>query len=437
MKIGIDCHNLEGQRTGVGRYLWNLLKEWQKNIAIQDAHDREHLVEFYLYFKNEIPQDVYELVSKATSPPPALGGGGASWTLKLLGRNSNALFKHWLLPRAAMRDSVDVIFCPDYILPFDSPLAHFVRFGWFDFAHHKSLLLDINPRMKTAVAIHDIIYEARPNEYSWPSRSDKILLKWASKQSAKKADVIFAPSEFTKNEILKYYKINPEKVVVTPLAPDSIFQKIENLSSPLSAEGGEGARSAWNSISKKYNITHKKYIFFIGSIFNRRFLPQEMKGFAIFAKNHSEFNFLIIGNNRTKPYQDISALIVKANQELGCEAIVWRKFASDEELVYLYNGAFVTIWLSSYEGFGLPVLESMACGTPVITSRSGSLSEVAGDAALHIDNPKDPQEIADALGHLTRDRGYYDSLVEKGLSQAQKFSWQKTARETIEKIMLL
>lgn len=361
IRIGVDCHNLEGQRTGVGRYLFNLLREWKS----------ETKTEFFLYFKNEIPEDVRGFTPHITN----------------LNSKSNALFKHWLLPRAAARDKIDVLFCPDYVLP-----------------------IYLARRIKTALTIHDVVYEARPEEYSWPSWADRILLKWASKQSAKKADVIFVPSEFTKREIVKYYKVNPEKVVVTPLAPDPIFRKI--------------------------NSGKRPYVLFVGSIFNRRFLPQKIKGFTQFAKNHPEFTFLIIGKNHTKPYQDIGALAEKANQELGRKAVVWRNFASDEELVCLYNGAFVTLWLSSYEGFGLPVLESMACGTPVITCRAGSLQEVAGDAALYIENPQSPNQIATTLVNLVK-QNLYTGLSTKGLTAVKKFSWHDVAHKTIDKIFTL
>ncbi len=361
IKIGIDGHNLEGERTGVGRYLYNLLREWKSVSA-----------EFFLYFKNKIPEDVR----------------GFTPHIQALNAKSNAVFKHWFLPRAAAKDKIDVLFCPDYVLPFR-----------------------LNRRIKTALTIHDIIYEARPDEYSWPSWKDKILLKWASKHSAKKADVIFVPSEFTKSEILKYYKINPEKIIVTTLAPDPIFHRI----------GRE----------------KKRYILFVGSIFNRRFIPQSIQAFAEFARDSGDFKFLIIGKNHTKPFQDIAALVLKANQALGHKAVIWREYAGDEGLVRLYSGAFATLWLSSYEGFGLPILESMACGTPVITSRAGSLPEVAGDAALYIENPQNHEEIANALSQLARDEIHYNELVQKGTIQAAKFSWQECARETINNTLKL
>ena len=389
MKIGIDCHNLEGQRTGVGRYIWNLLKKWLTNPMVGG-------VEFNLYFKNEIPQDIEEL-SYADDRAQKVA-------VRSLRAKSNALFKHFYLPRAAKQDKADVLFCPDYVLPF--------------------YVGSLTRHIKTAVAIHDIIYEARPNEYSWPSRSDKILLKWASKQSAKKADIIFVPSEFTKDEVLKYYDVDPRKVIITPLAPDPIFQRIM-LDKPT------GSGPVGFNVEKKYGITGK-FIFFIGSIFNRRFLPEKIQGFSEFAKDHTDFQFFIVGNNRTRPFQDIEALVDEANERLGKNAVIWEKYLPDDtDLVLLYNRAYAVIWLSSYEGFGLPVLESMACGTPVITSRHGSLPEVAGSAACYVGHPENPDEIAEALTRIADDPTYYRELVEAGYAQAQRFSWQKTAYETL------
>ena len=374
MKIGIDCHNLEGQRTGVGRYLANLLREWESQTD----------TEFFLYFKSAIPEDIHKLSQHTTG-----------WTLRNFNAKSNVIFKHWILPRAAARDGVDVLFCPDYVLPFYTGVG-----------------------IKIAVTIHDIIYEARPSEYSWPSWKDKILLKWASKQSAKKADAIFAPSKFTKSEILKYYRVNSEKIVITPLAADLVFNR----------SGSDPDRLG--KIRQGYGI-RDKYIFFVGSIFNRRFLPQKIQAFAEFGKQYPDFQFLIIGKNHTKPFQDIAAFVAKANQVLGLEVVVWREQVSDEDLAYLYNGAFATLWLSSYEGFGLPVLESMACGTPAIITKKASLPEIAGDAAMYIAHPENPQEIASALGYLVRSNTYYNELIERGFARVKKFSWQKCASDTL------
>ena len=137
MRIGIDAHNLEGQRTGVGRYLISLLSEWNK-------FDLPESLKFILYFKDQIPEDLNlsdEFFEKKVIKSSFL--------------KSNALFVHYSLPRAAKRDKIDILFCPGYI----SPVFY---------------------KGKVALALHDIIYQARPDLYNWSSFWDKILLKKVS-----------------------------------------------------------------------------------------------------------------------------------------------------------------------------------------------------------------------------------------------------------------
>ena len=396
MRIAIDCHNLEGNRTGVGRYLWNVLREWYKLTGSDPVS-----LELFLYFKNEIPKDLDAMDRPYMERRES--------HIRVLDAGSNAVYKHLRLPLAVFRDKADVLFCPDYVLPI-------LKFK----------------KCKTAVTIHDIIYEARPAEYSWPSFADKILLKWASKRSAKKADVIFFPSNFTKSEIEKYYKINSKKITVTRLAPDPIFRKPD-----FSKIREIGYAEKWSGIKKKYRIGDN-FVFFVGSIFNRRFLPKTVDAFKEFARERDDFQFLIIGKNHSSPYQDIGAVIKNTNSEMGREAVVWHEFIrNDDDLVFLYNKALATVWVSSYEGFGLPILESMACGTPVITSRGSSLEEVGGDSAIYIKDPGNIREISMALSKLSNDNNYRLDLSRKCLEYTRKFSWQNTAMATLDCLLRL
>jgi glycosyltransferase involved in cell wall biosynthesis len=358
MKIGIDCHNLEEKRTGTSRYLMNLLKYWAKENA-----------EFVLYFKNQVPKDIPK---------------NQNFQTKILNSHSNAWFEHILLPRAIKKDRIDIFFSPSYILP-----------------------LKILPRrqagpkrVKTAVAIHDISYEAHPE---WFSLTNRILLRWVSKTSARKADIIFVPSEFTKKEILKYYpsscgagKVDVNKIHVIPLAADEKFVQ--------------------NPAIKK-----EKIIFYVGAIFNRRFIPQIIKAFKKIKNKLPEYKLLIAGPNYTHPFIDIKSE----------DSITYINYIKDEDLISHYNSASLFIWLSSYEGFGLPPLEAMACGTPVITTKMGSLPEAVGDAALFVKNPEDIDEISEAIYKVLSNENLRNELIEKGLKQARKFSWQKTAKETL------
>jgi len=366
MVIGIDCHNLEGKRTGMGRYLSNLLREWGKLDVGQ---------KFVLYFKDYIPDDVPK---------------NDNFESRILKSKSTAFFMHCLLPKAAEKDGVDLFFSPSYILP-----------------------LKISKKIRTAVTIHDISYEAHPEWFSW---QNNILLRFVSKKSAQRADIILTPSEFTKKEILKHYQVNPDKIFVVPLAADSKFVQLEKEN---------------KVIKEKYKIK-SKFIFYVGAIFNRRFIPESVEAFKQIAKKFPEHQFLISGTNYTHPFVDIDYIIKKANEDIGREAILKVDYVDENDLVYLYNSANLFIWLSSYEGFGLPPLEALACGTPIITTKMGSLSESVGNAAIFIENPENTKEISKAMEKALSDEQFSNELISKGLAQAQKFSWEKTAKETLK-----
>ncbi|MBL7154969.1 MAG: glycosyltransferase family 4 protein [Candidatus Portnoybacteria bacterium] len=379
MKIGIDAHDLEGRPTGVGRVLINLLREWAKFKLPND-------LKFILYFKKEIPDDLelsdFIFVKKLLKAPFNL--------------QSNAFFIHYLLPRAAKKDKVDILFCPAYIAP-------------------------VFYQGKIALTLHDIIYQARPDLYNWPSFWDKILLKKVSRLAAQKAEIIFTPSEFSKREVLGHYQVAADKILVTPLAADESFKQIND-------------QDKLAEIKKKYQIKDK-FIFYVGSIFNRRHLPEVIKAFGSLAPKLPNYQFLIIGANHTSPFIDIDGLIRGVNQKLGHQAILRQDYLKGQDLVALYNAADLLVWLSDYEGFGLPILEAMACATLVITSPFGSIPEVAGDAAVYIQDSKNINEISQAIEQGLFDENLRKKLIKQGLAQAKKFSWQRCARKTLDLLL--
>ena len=370
MIIGIDAHSLEGKRTGVGRVLINLLKQW--NSFNNDLR-------FILYFKKEIPElNLSNKFEKKLLNPPAL-------LCKALraGSNSNALFMHYYLPKEAKKDKINILFCPSYV----SPLFY---------------------KGKTALILHDIIYQVHPEMYNWPSFLDRILLKEFSKISAKKAEIIITPSEFSKKEVIKHYGVDSKKVINIPWGVDNDFRKINN-------------QKELDKIKEKYKIKDK-FIFYIGSIFNRRHLSEVIKAFKNVSNKLSNYQFLIVGEN----FANIS------KQEFNHKKIIYKEYLSGRDLVKLYNAADLTIYLSDYEGFGLPPLESIACGTPVITSRKTSIPEVVGEAGIYIKNNSDINEISEAIYKGLTDKKLRQELISKGLEQASKFSWQKSAKEVLD-----
>ena len=371
MLIGIDAHNLEGSRTGVGRYLFNLLKIWA-------VLPKENNVKFILYFKDEIPTDL---------PASDL------FESKLLKVNSTACFTHWDLPQIAKKDSLDILFCPAYVAP---------------------LFYD----GKIALTLHDISYEVLPKEFNWPSFADRILLRWVSKISAKKATVIFTPSEFSRQEVMKYYKINPKKIITTYL---SVEEEIKNFNR-------ETATQEIEAIKIRYGLKNN-FIFYVGSIFSRRHLLEVIAAFELLTKE-GEHQLLLGGRDYTSG-RSVDKLVKKMNKKFGQESILRVDFLADAELKLLYSACAFFVWLSDYEGFGLPPLEAMSLGAPVITSRSSSLAEIAGRAALLIENNSSVEEIHWAMKRLAEDKQLRSELSAAGKRQAEKFSWQTCAEKTL------
>ena len=380
MLIGIDCHCLEGHRTGEGRYLFSLLKEWSKfNLKTRNPLLKTNL-RFILYFKNEIPKDI---------PRSEI------FERKKLGVGSNFLFEQLHLALAAKRDQIDLLFCPSYQQP-------------------------IFYRGKVALTIHDIIYRVHPEWYNWQSAFEKVIFQYIFRRSAQKADLIFVPSDFTKKEIIKYYGVNEQKIKVTPYGVDESFRMLEKQDKRL------------REVKEKYAVG-ERCVLYIGSIFERRFLPQIISAFK--ELDEPGLQFFIVGRDCTK--KNIDGIIEQANQQIGERAINRIVYVDEQDLVYLYNSAKAFIWLSSYEGFGFPPLEAMACGVPVITTKTTSLAEVVGDSAVIVKDPSNVSEIKKALKDVLTNDQLRNGLNKSSPLQAQKFSWERCAGETKDGIAQL
>lgn len=399
MIIAVDSRSLEGPKTGVGRYLSNLLRYWRKN--------KEH--KFILYFKDNLPQSGGLFESE-------------NFTLRLLknplGFSSNFFFQHFLLPYNIKKDKADFFFSPFYLKPFYCPV-------------------------KSAIVLHDISYEAHPE---WFDFKNQFVLKKMSKLSAKKADLIFTVSNFSKSEIIKHYKINPDKIKVTYLAADGGFVDIkDNLKHKSLDIFAERRRHIDVSpsesgiddktIKQKYNL-NGKFILSVGSIFNRRRIPEIIAAFEKVAKKRGDYQLLIIGKNHTYPFIDIDKKIKTANEDLGGKAIIRLDFVNDEELPALYSSCEFVVYLSDYEGFGLPIVEAQFFSKPVITSYNSSLIEVGGGSVEFVKNNA-VDEIYNSLEKVISDESCRNRLVKLGGENVKRFDWEKCAENTLKNIELL
>lgn len=271
--------------------------------------------------------------------------------------------------------------------------------------------IGLNPdiQCKKVITVHDLI------PYIMPETVGRgYLLKFLREvpNIIQNVDGIITVSEYSKRDILKFFPIDPNKIFVTPLAADSIYR-------PL------GKGYCKNLVSSKYNIT-KPFILYIGGFSARKNVKALINSFIKIIPNANEdYNLVIAGAKK-----DLGEYLSTEYSYLASK-IIFTGFIPQEELPIFYNACEVFVYPSLYEGFGLPPLEAMSCGAPVITSNITSIPEVVEDSGLLI-NPYSEDELTQSLEKLLTDEGLRKNLSEKGLKQASKFSWKETAKKTFE-----
>lgn len=219
-------------------------------------------------------------------------------------------------------------------------------------------------------------------------------------RSLRMATNIVAISNATRNGVVRHFGIPQEKVKTMHIGY-----------MPLPAE-------------TKFLPVPEKFFLFPGVLKERKNIAGIIRAFALFQTEHSEHALLIAGKKEGAYYESLVRLV----RELGIETQVrFVGYVRNDELAYLYEKAVALVFPSFVEGFGMPVLEAMHAGLPVITSNTGALAEVAGDAAILV-NPRDVASIAQALSALAQDKALRDTLRKRGYVHAAEFSWQKAAR---------
>lgn len=266
------------------------------------------------------------------------------------------------------------------------------------------VLPPIHKQTKSIVTIHDLSYIRVPET---ASPSLKKYLDVVVPRSIALATHVHAVSETTRQDIITLYNTPPEKVSV-------IFNAVESRFKPVDIS---------KAILTKYHIPDAPYIISVGTVQPRKNYSRLVKSLVQIRQKHDVH--LVIAGGRGWLEDEFYATI----QQTGMTDYVHvTGFVADEDLPALYSGAICMAYPSLYEGFGIPVLEAMACGTPVLTSTTSSLPEVAGDSAILV-NPYDIDAIQDGLERLISDQDLRETLSQKGLSQAQKFTWEQSARQ--------
>ena len=282
------------------------------------------------------------------------------------------------------------------------------------------------PRLKgprTVLTVHDLIFLLFP-EYHLPL--NRWFLNRFMPLFIRRADAIIAISQCTKDDLIRHYGVPSEKVTVIYEGVDSRFHPVTD-------------PDVLGRVRARYGLP-EHYILYVGTIEPRKNLTALLEAFVALRKQASNRQpatsnqrleagswKLVIAGKRGWLYEGFFRRL----RELGLEGeVILLGFVPDEDLPALYSAAELFVFPSLYEGFGLPVLEAMACGTPVIASNASSLPEVVGEAGILID-PHDVGGLVKAMGRVLMDGGKRREMREKGLQQAARFSWERTAAMTL------
>jgi len=265
-------------------------------------------------------------------------------------------------------------------------------------------------RIPSVITLHDVSYLTHPEFFPF---SELIKMKLLMPYSIKKAKKIITVSNFSKMEILEKYGDIDEKICTIHNGVDEQFKP--------------AAEAEILKVLAKHKIS-RPYILSVSNLQPRKNLHGLIRTFSRILKKNKDFPCsLVITGKKLWLYDEIFSAIEPATKE----KIYFTDYVENNDLVALYSGAEMLVYPSFYEGFGLPVLEAMACGCPVIASCKSSLPEVVGNAGILVD-PYNQQELSLAILTLHQDRNLQKELKEKGIKQSRKFSWIECAKKTVE-----
>ena len=364
MTIGIDASRAnKTEKTGTEWYSYHLIQELKK---ITDPKDQ-----FILYSREKLRSELGELPS--------------NWQSRVLNWSPQKLWTQVRFSAEMWQRPPELLFVPAHTLP------------------------TIRPE-KVVTTCHDVAFLRLPQVYDWAAlKYQKLAVKFAIRHATK----IIAVSEFTKNELIEFFKISPERIAVVQNGYDNERYKIIE------------DRGAVAEALKKYKIT-EPYILYTGRLELKKNTPGLIEAFKILKKSYTQPLKLVLVGQPGFGFEKVAKAVAESDLQ---NDILMPGWIAREDLPYLMSGARAFVFPSFYEGFGIPILEAMACGTPVVASGIPALREVAGEAAYLVD-PDFSENIAEGISRVLTDERLREDLKIRGLDRARQFSWGRCARET-------
>jgi glycosyltransferase involved in cell wall biosynthesis len=306
--------------------------------------------------------------------------------VKAPSRPARLLWEQTVLSRELLRRRIDVLHSPHHTAPV---LARGVR---------------------RVITFHDLTFFVLPGRYP-PTR--RLYFQTVSRLTARLADALICPSNAVRDDILRLLKVDPSRVRAIAEAAAPAFRPLDDA-------------AAVERLRLKH-LLPERFVLSVGSLEPGKNRTTLLRAYAKLREQGIEQKLVVVGQRAWRYEGDF-----RLAEELGLKRdVVFAGYVSPEDMPALYNAADLFVFPSLYEGFGLPVLEAMACGVPVVASNVSAVPEVAGEAALLVD-PSDVRQICDAVERLLRDDTLRSALRERGLQRAAEFRWEKAARETVE-----
>lgn len=259
---------------------------------------------------------------------------------------------------------------------------------------------------KVVTTIHDLTTARFTNPAkNWlVFKLKQMVYRWLIKKVARKSVKLITPSTFIKNDVAQYAKIDPDKIVVIYEAADKVNQPAELLP----------------------NLTGKKFLLHVGRPLPHKNLNRLIEAFMILRQTHPELKLVLAGK-----FDDNYRLLKNYAQKMSAKGVVFTDYVNESQLRWLYEQTSAYVFPSLSEGFGLPGLEAMVHGAPVISSNTSCLPEIYDSGALYFD-PLDTKDMAAKIMMVLNDKNLADDLRQKGLKVASQYSWQTTARKTLK-----
>ena len=373
MRIAIDYSAAVNQHAGIGRLVRNQV------LALSEVdHDNDYRLVYARPNPGSTPQ-----FPRAHNFSRKQVGLGERWLTILWHRAKLPVPADWL------SGPVDLYHCPDFVLP---PLR----------------------RARGILTVHDLAFLMRPDCADHRLRA---YLEEVVPRSVRRADFIIADSENTRNDLVVLLGVNPSQVAVVPGGVEERFKRVTD------ADELQRAREA-------LGIGEHPFVLSVGVIEPRKNLNRLMDAFrSVKARGNVPADLkLVLAGGKGWLYDDIFEHHAESPLR---DDILLPGFVSDDVLPAIYSAAEVLAFPSLYEGFGLPILEAMACGTPVVASRASCLPEVADGAALMVD-PNSVEGLASALENVLLDGDLRADLVDQGLARAAEYTWTRAARQLLE-----